>query len=519
MVGSRKLLVGTHLVAAAVGCVLAANLNSPPAKPVAARGGFVRERPKPLTDGASLLTDAEKAVKAGYTIVKHDPDAPWNNFQKFSESLPPEADRKAAFDALLKQCTSSGLTSWKAIATGEHGEVFATLAVRYRQWLEESPAEAMKLLGTDDATFGLLMDEYGFAIFRKQCEKSDLRNFAQSIPADLKDNRGMLVTLLTESIAKRQSMEDLEWLMENRSDLVGKKVDFRIATRLGEYWPLESRDAMVPNLKGAECGIAMVWIARRMKPDEGVAWLKSWIDSGKLDEKTVENIGDNATSLNLQGGSDPFQDPSLPDKPKVPLAEQIATIRSLGGADGTNDHDLQSRMIAGQVRDFLNSDRDWLYQFRNGLVTADEVLAAALEASSDPGPAMNEFRSQIYRHLLEDDSAAASKLLSGLSESDRKWQDVYALRWWFTGVNPDRFFEVISQFDSGGDAKMDAALWDAWKAKSRSNLERFGEDYLEWVRALPEGKNRTWAIESLQEAAKNSHPRVFRAAAELLKKP
>lgn len=519
MVGSRKLLVGTHLVAAAVGCVLAANWNAPPPKPAAGRGGLPRERPKPIADGASLLADAEKAVKAGYTIVKHDPDAPWNNFEKFSESLPPEADRKAAFDALLKQCTSSELTSWKAIATGEHGEVFATLAVRYRQWLEESPAEAMKLLGTDDATFGLLMDEYGFAIFRKQCGKSDFRNFAQSLPADLKNNSGWIGSVLVANIGERQSMEDLQWLMENRPDMTGKKIDWRIISGISENWPLESRDALVPNLKGTECGLAMVMIARRMKPDEGVAWLKSWIDSGKLDEKTVENIGDNATSLNLQGGSDPFQDPSLPDKPKVPLAEQIATIRSLGGADGTNDHDLQSRMIAGQVQNFLNSSGDWLYQFRNGIVTADEVLAAALEAAPDPGPAMNEFRSQIYRHLLEDDSAAASKLLSGLSESDRKWQDVYALRWWFTGVNPDRFFEVISQFDSGGDAKMDAALWDAWKAKSRSNLERFGEDYLDWVKALPEGKNRTWAIESLQEAAKTSHPRVFRAAAELLKNP
>lgn len=523
MVGNRTLWIGTHVIAAVVGGVLAANLHAPPPKPVAARGGAVRERPKPLADGASLLADAEKAIKARLKKAGSENGGvdSWDIYRKLSTSLAPEADRKAAFDSLLKQCTSLGLTSWPAINSGEHVEVFSTLAVRFSQWLEESPAEAMKMLATDDGTFGMLMNEYGFAIFRKQCEKSDLRNFAQSIPADLKDKSGWLGSVLIASIGKRQSMEDLEWLMANRPDIVGKKIDWRIVSGIGENWPLESRDALVTNLKGTECGLAMALIARRMKPEEGVAWLKSWIDSGKLDEKARETIGNNATSLRLDGevNTDPFQDSPEPAKPKVPLAEQIATIRSLGGAEGTSDHDLQSRMIAGQVQNFLNSGGDWLYQFRNGVVTADEVFAAALKNSPDPGPAMNEFRSQIYRHLLEDDSAAASKLLSGMSEGDRKWQDVYALRWWFTGVDPDRFFEVISQFDSGGDTKMDAALWDAWKAKSQSNLRRFGEDYLEWVKALPEGRNRTWALESLQEAAKNSNPRVFRAAAELLKKP
>lgn len=523
MHGSRTLWIGTHLVAAVIGSVLAANLHAPPPEPVAIRDGAVRERPKPLADGASLLADADQAIrerlnKAGSENGGVDS---WAIYTKLYASLAPEADRKAAFDSLLKQCTSLGLTSWPAINSGEHAEVFSTLAVRFSQWLEESPAEAMKMLGTDDAAFGMLMNEYGFAIFRKQCEESDFRNFAESIPANLTDRHGMLVSALMESIGRRGSMEDLEWLMANRPDLVGKKIDWRIISGIGANWPLESRDALVPNLSGTDCGLAMVLIARRMKPEEGVAWLRSWIDSGKLDEKARETIGSNATSLRLGGevDIDPFHDSPAPAKPRVPLAEQIATIRSLGGAGGTSDHDLQSRMIAGQVHNFLNMGGDWLYQFRNGMVTADEVLAAALEASPDPGPAMNEFRSQIYRHLLEEDSAAASRLLGGMSEADRKWQDVYALRWWFTGVNPDRFFEVISQFDSGGDPKMDAALWDAWKTKSQSNLKRFGEDYLEWVKALPEGRNRTWAIESLQEAAKNSNPRVFRAAAELLKKP
>ena len=106
-----------------------------------------------------------------------------------------------------------------------------------------------------------------------------------------------------------------------------------------------------------------------------------------------------------------------------------------------------------------------------------------------------------------------------MSEGDRKWQDVYALRWWFTGVNPDRFHQVISSLDTGGDDAMASALHEAWKSKTESNLERFGEDYLEWVKALPAGQNRTWAIECLRDAAKNSHPRVSRAAAELLENP
>ena len=426
-----------------------------------------------------------------------------STFDELSDSLAPAADPAAAFSELLKQAQAAGIDSQGNVMSKEQAEILAMLGVRYSQWMMIDTKAALALYNSDDPLTVVTVSQYGTDALEKVIAAKGLRSVLSDVP-DVSKVGWAFAYQAAQVIGTPAGREDLMWLIENRPDVIENKSFQSAGYVFGGKWPLDERDALLGLLKGRLCADSMLAIAKRMDGSSGVDWIKSWIDSGTLDAEAMKRLGGDGTAQQLS------------DKTGLSISERVNIIRQLGAYQGTDDKRLKAQLISGQLHEFLTSDADWLYAFRHGAVSANDVYTAALAALPDPGDAKPELRTQIFRHLSEDDLGTAIKLLDAMTDDQKEWQKIWGAQWWFNGVNPDQFAKVVSSVSCEGDGAKETALKSAWRNKASENLERFGEDYLTWAKALPEGKNRAWALESIQQASKAKYPWINQEVTNLL---
>ncbi len=63
---------------------------------------------------------------------------------------------------------------------------------------------------------------------------------------------------------------------------------------------------------------------------------------------------------------------------------------------------------------------------------------------------------------------------------------------------------------------MQQFLSECWRDKSGQNLEKYGEGYVDWVRALPDGQDRIWALNGLEQASRGKYLAIHNEITSLL---
>lgn len=447
--------------------------------------------------GGALLDQLQAALEkpAGKEVWQVRMD----RFKELLESLEPTEDPESTFLAMLAKVDEGG--GMAGLTESEEVELFATLGVRFAQWFAVDPKAALAMsTDTSSPTMERIASAFVYFAAADLCEKQGLRAAMDWL--DRGNVNFVMMQVVGNDLGKRGSLEDLRWLVETHPDFTSNGFFGYSMELMAGSWPLDRIDELMDAMpEEAKARVAFA-IARRMDGEEGLEWIRSRINDGRL---RAEELGNNVgvgSLVDQVGGS---------------MAERIALLQEFGAAPEHPDHGFKSQMISRELNDFLNRNSDdWGFAFRSGEASAQDVLDAALASCPDPGPEMGEFRGQLYRHLAEDDPERALALLDGMSETDKDWQKAYAVHWWFHDVNPEKLYDFASSVSCEGNPDMEIHLRQGWQDKSREYLERLGEDYAGWVMALPEGTPRTWALEGLNEATAKDYPEIHALVSAML---
>lgn len=415
-------------------------------------------------------------------------------------SVPHAADPKGAYLELAAALAKGGGVAEEMLATQEGLKELAMLGVRYAQWLDHDPGGFAAAWNPEDRIMGWVNSHFIDQIANGLIERNGVMNSMDRLQAIQPSYIAM--SAIARDVGKRGSVEDLSALLDSRQGFLEDAWTGYGFARLGEEWPLDRKDELISLASGKGRARAMIEIANRMKGREAIEWLRGWMEAGEMDKESRAELA----AQNLVGQL------ALADGLSIP--ERVAVMREFGGG---GEREIGNRLVTSSLGEFLaDGEQDWLQAYRNGLATAGEVKAAARAEVGELGEHRNEFDSQLFRHLAEDDLDSAMELLGGMNRKDQDWQKIYAARWWFHGVNPERFVELVSSI-SLDDPKVNDALWNAWRDKSLPNLERYGEDYFEWVKAMPPGKVRESALRGLHAVTRQSYAWIYDEALRILR--
>ncbi len=462
-----------------------------------------RERTTTALSGEQLLEAVADGVKKE-DAEKNSPDDSHRLFKELLNQLPPTAHPQATYVELLDRLEKAELIRLETLDSGEAFKHLAELGVRFQQWFQVDPKAAMAFLGTGRQLASTMASYYVGIIAQEAYAAQGLRKSMDWIQEISPNFRWFTYSTILADVGKRGSIEDLQWLKENYGKITSDRNFARLGDQLGQAWPLERRDELIGVVDGQFAAEAILGIAGRMEGKEGLDWVKSHLESGQLSPELIKQL------------SYYFDYSGLGKKKDLSLEDKVSLVQLLKKERGTPIRQIESGLISEELGRFMRSNGDWLTSFRHGLVSADEVLKAALAASSDLGESKDQLRDQLFAHLAEDNATAAMSLLSGLPETEKTKVMVNAVENTFRQVNPDDFYQFISTIPYQNDVPTESKLRNAWKGRTVENLERFGENYFAWVQALPKGQHKTWALESLRDVSNNQYPWINREVKLLL---
>jgi len=181
---------------------------------------------------------------------------------------------------------------------------------------------------------------------------------------------------------------------------------------------------------------------------------------------------------------------------------------------------LMNDMVREDLNSLLSKGRDWRYEFRHGVATLDEVLAAAREGMPKVSSEAEEaFVVGLYRELVEEDPKKALPLLDSLPE-DRRRDALFNSTWQsMVNIDPDDYLSFFSSLPEPETAAEKDLRTKGWNWKARGYLMRFGDDYVEWVKQMPEGIDKETAMNSLIWATREQNPAEARKLNDQLYPP
>lgn len=438
----------------------------------------------------------EEIVDAILTAKRADPiDAagfdPQKRFEELLEELIPTSDPKATFLELAAKY--HGVVDHDEVMRSEElREQLAILGVRYAHWFEQDPVAALTY--AKEAEHGLatmVPNHYLHAIAKSSYEMRGLSGSLKWLPS-----AGFVSwSLLAHDVGKSGSLDGLDLLLHDCPEIFKEGFGPWGMREIAGAWPMETKDSFLSKLSGPMRVSSMEAFVGRMEGREGIEWVKKWMDSGELSEQERRMLAE----------SDTLRSRIIEESSSI--EEQLQMLQRVGAAPEVVDGSFRSGLVSNAIQRFLGSSDGWMHRFRNGELTGEELRQAALQACPDAGSETQELIGHLYRHAAEDDPARAEEILAGWSEEDRLLQRAYAAHWWFNGVEPDRSYNYLANLPLD-DPETAAHVRDGWHSRSASNLQRYGEDYADWVLSLPEGDNRTWAMEGLLEASAKDNPGI-----------
>lgn len=258
------------------------------------------------------------------------------------------------------------------------------------------------------------------------------------------------------------------------------------------YWPMEKAERLMEVAK-AEASPHLVADFALAKGNDGALWLQNLLESGRLDPADKDAIANGYDYASLVSRS-----PGLDFDTRLEVLARF-------NPDKTSEQ-LAAELAGNDVSAVLKKGRDLRYAFRSGELTAEQVHAAvAAELPMLSAKAADALRDQVFMELAEENGSRALALLDQLPE-ERKWEvAMKSTGKMFRDVNPQQFYDYLQNIpaDAGAESLNQRAL--AWANLGRSNHARLGANYLDWVRALPEGLDKDLASLSLVESIGVNH--------------
>lgn len=437
-------------------------------------------------DGEALLANFMEQQKPGGSA-----------YERLKATLPVAADPKAAAQEAIR--------AYAEKPGGE--EALAEAAVRTLHWLRaaDDPDEVIEFLWNDEkakaADLLALFSPTAVKDMAKETGALDSwrwlwkrpftrHSFAQVALEEIKAGGSFELFARLESTMRESPMFSLQ----RRSSVTnpsgkrepyylqaGAAVDFKDRQALYDY-------ATDP-LNAEVCDELLRGFARSSA--EANDWL---LAQESLDPKMAEAL---RKEENLATAHDMTQD----------YASRIEAMRKTGDLDGKDDRTLVSEMVHQDLDKVLNEGRDWRYEFRHGVSSLDEILAAVRSAMPGVPPEGEEALTvSLYRQLVEEDTKKALPLLDNLPE-DKRREALFHSTWLsMVNINPNEYLEFFSALPEPVTAEEKDLRTKGWNWKARGFLMRFGDDYVEWVKAMPPGIDKDTAMNSLIWATREQNP-------------
>lgn len=218
--------------------------------------------------------------------------------------------------------------------------------------------------------------------------------------------------------------------------------------------------------------------------EAAATWLYDLLDRGELPE---------ALSKNLRGG----MGNDVLMQPQMDIEKRIAARRFTPGNERKTRDAIVGELVSNDIHRLLNEGRDWRFEFRHGKASLEEIVSAVDGQLRIPAEGLVDSRIALYRTLSEENPAKALPLLDALPEEKRR--EVMFRNTWesYGSIHPDEFLRFLQQLPAPTTAKEKEDRMKGWEWKARWHLQRYGDDYVEWVAALPEGPDRYAAINSV----------------------
>ncbi len=463
------------------------------------------EREKP---NASPSRPGGKELLDSFIRKQKTPDSPpkgsfKDRFDKLSKTVPVSADPAADFQKLLAEFSEKMESGEPAMAPGPRMDRLATLGILLGQWMDIDANAAMSFMAKGYASAGgsrIVANLFLQDLAGKHLEKHGLPALMAAL-----SGRGTfvesLVPVVSEDLSKRGSVQELQQM----------KADFpeffegpQMGHELGRKWPVERRDELLAILAPKTAAEVMSGIAARMEGSSGGEWILTRLRNGGISPELRD-----AMAKGSIGSPDRFVS-------GIPLQHRIDIMRELGTLGEGDEDEIKGRMIRDSLESLFisyKSEDDSLFSLHHGVLSAREVMEIAREKTVDPGEDHALYNSHMFRELAEENLSAAMDLLADMPPQEREKVKADAARGASRDMRPDVFLKLTESVNAAGNEEL---LQEAWNNQAAMQLRRFGAFYMDWVKSLPPGENKTRALTSIQ---RSKYPRFAAEAGKILKEP
>ncbi len=155
-------------------------------------------------------------------------------------------------------------------------------------------------------------------------------------------------------------------------------------------------------------------------------------------------------------------------------------------------------MVKKDLWKALEKGRDLAFEFRHGRLSAEDVW----QITSGQLPQMNaeaekSARVNLFRTLVEEDPQKARVLIDSLPLEEQKAVLYNATTNAFDLLHPQKLLDYTQQLPPAENDRERQHRIKGWEWKTMGLLARHGQDYVDWVTAMPEGPDREEAKRGL----------------------
>lgn len=405
-----------------------------------------------------------------------------------ADKLPPADDVPAAAVEALEKARSIRNPEG-AVFSPENQEVMRHLSSRLIHWLREDPVSALRHLSGGGSNY---VDTSG-AIFAAMSEKgfdAVLGWFKDTDPPLAGHAMGMFSIFASSSgdMGKLEQMKAV--LTPGQWNQVQQQISYS--------WPFEKADELFDFALSNNSPLTPLRLARS-KGKDGADWLMAKLQSDELDPAFKAALT----------GSREFHE-MMRSNPQIPLETRLEYISK--SEPNKDKEQLALEVGSRDVSSALNNaSNDWRFAFKNGKVSFEEVYeAVAAELPELAAGSPDAIRLQVFKELAEEDGTAALKALSHTPEPDKWTLALKPTQWMFHGVDPQKFYDYLQHIPYQ-EPEHYQARFESWVWHSAGNLGAFSRDYVNWVKAMPEGIDREMAAIGILRATANNKDQALRA--------
>ena len=400
---------------------------------------------------------------------------------KAADALPPADDVAAAAVAAMALYQRQ-MTDGKSLSQEELREM-GNIEARMLHWAREDPLAAMKHLSSpssDSYTGQAAM----FAAMKEKGSGPALECMKQTPPPN---------SAFRQSLASFVGTEGDIQQLENLRQIIAPGQWNNFKGSISRSWPLDKADELVSYAVSSNSPDMLASLAQS-NGREGADWLMARLASGDLDPAFAAAIKATGQYRNL-----------LLNNAHLPFDERV---EAMAASNPGKDTETLGLMLGGNdvTRALNEGGKDWRFAFRNGKATFEEICDAVSASLPELAKASDDaIRLQLLKELAEESGAGAMQALASTPEPDRWTLALKPTQWNFYNVNPQEFYDYLQRIPNNDPALHQARL-ESWVWHSKSNLDLYSRDYVDWVKALPEGTDREMAAIGILRTIGNNAP-------------